>query len=168
VTTGLSVAVIWGGPSSEAAVSRVSSEAVRAALDEGGHRARSVELDAGLCERLAAAKPDVVFPVTHGPLGEDGCLQGLLEVLGFVYVGSGVLASGLAASKPHAKVHFRAAGLPVAPEAIVVRGEETATVAAELRDTLGRAVVVKPAAGGSAIGVSRVKASDPDSVLRAR
>jgi len=166
-TSGLSVAVIWGGPSSEAAVSRVSSEAVRAALETGGHRANSVELDAGICDRLAHTRPDVVFPVTHGPLGEDGCLQGLLEVQGFAYVGSGVLASGLAASKPHAKIHFRAAGLPVAPEAIVLRGDESAALAAELRGTLGRAVVVKPAAGGSAIGVSRVKASDPDSVLRA-
>ena len=66
----------------------------------------------------------MVFPVVHGAFGEDGCLQGLLEVLGLPYVGSGVLASALGCDKIAAKIVFRSHGLPVAEEAIVPRGED--------------------------------------------
>jgi D-alanine-D-alanine ligase len=110
------VAVLTGGPSSEAAVSRTSARAVHAALLHGGHRSARLELVASLPTALLSGDYDVVFPVTHGPLGEDGCVQGLLEVLGLPYVGSGVLASALGMSKPHAKAFFRDAGLPLAPE----------------------------------------------------
>jgi D-alanine-D-alanine ligase len=157
--------VVCGGPSSEAAVSRTSAAAVGRALEAGGHHVTLLELGRGTSQSLAAVGPELVFPVTHGPLGEDGCLQGLLEVLELPYVGSGVLASALAANKPHAKVQFRAAGLPVAPDALVPRGAELTTRAGELRKALGSAVVVKPASGGSAIGVGRVRPSDSDDVL---
>src|SRR4051794_40880384 len=110
------IAVIQGGPSSEAEVSRTSAAAVAAALQTRGHRVERFELDSALPARLAAGGFDVVFPVVHGALGEDGCLQGLLELLGLPYVASGVLASSLAMDKPRAKVAFRAAGLPVAAE----------------------------------------------------
>ncbi len=158
-----SVAVIAGGPSSEAQVSRASAAGVEKALVEAGHRPRVVELGADLPAALRDV--DVVFPVTHGPLGEDGCLQGLLEVLDLPYVGSGVLASALAASKPHAKVQFARAGLPIAEERLVRRGEDPRARAAGLRADLGAALFVKPASGGSAIGVGRVRASDDDGVL---
>ncbi len=160
---GLNVAVIAGGPSSEAAVSRASAAGVRQALGEAGHRARVIELDRALPAALADV--DVAFPVTHGPLGEDGCLQGLLEVLDLPYVGSGVLASALAASKPHAKVHFARVGLPLAEERLVRRGEDPRALSAALRAELGAALFVKPASGGSAIGVGRVRSDDDDSVL---
>ena len=159
------VAVIAGGPSSEAEVSRTSARAVGQALEKAGHRVSVLELDRELPRRLSAGTIDVVFPVTHGPLGEDGCLQGLLEVLDLPYVGAGVLASALAASKPHAKALFRQAGLPVAPEAVVVRGEDVAARLDALRAEIGPAVVVKPAAGGSAIGVSRIGADRDTSEL---
>jgi D-alanine-D-alanine ligase len=162
---GLSVAVIAGGPSSEADVSRSSAAAVSRALAGVGHRPAVLELDAGLAESLVAGTVDVVFPTTHGPLGEDGCLQGLLEVLGIPYVGSGVLASALGMSKPHAKVLFRAAGLPVAAERVVRAGDDLRRCATELRVELGPSVIVKPASGGSAIGVGRIADSDADSVL---
>jgi D-alanine-D-alanine ligase len=158
----LVVAVIAGGPSSEAAVSRTSGAAVARALQASGHRSRVLELESGLLGALGSGEFDVAFPTTHGPLGEDGCLQGLLEVLGLPYVGSGVLASALAMSKPHAKAQFRWRGLPVADEAIVRRGEALERRAAEIRQTLGASVVVKPATGGSAIGVSRIAESDSD------
>ena len=161
----LRVAVVCGGPSSEAEVSRTSAAGVMRALSTKGHEAVAVELEATLGQRLSEARFDVVFPVTHGPLGEDGCLQGLLEVLGLPYVGSGVLASALAMSKPHAKAQFRSVGLPVAPDAVVGAGEDLRVMARRARSQLGPAVVVKPAASGSALGVSRVAASDPDDAL---
>lgn len=162
---GLRVAVVEGGPSAEAEVSRASASAVAAALAQAGHRPVRLELDAALGTRLAAGAFDVAFPVAHGPLGEDGCLQGLLEVLGVAYVGSGVLASALGMEKPRAKALFREAGLPVAPGALVVRGESLDERARELRHVLGAALVVKPSGAGSAIGVTRVRAEEPDGAL---
>lgn len=156
----LAVAVVCGGPSSEAAVSRSSAAGVAAALEAAGHHPEVIELDDALAETLRSKPYDVVFPVTHGPLGEDGCLQGMLEVLDLPYVGSRVLASALAASKPVAKVLFRAAGLPVAAELIVERGQDLARAAREARGRLGAALVIKPASSGSAIGVSRVSPTD--------
>jgi D-alanine-D-alanine ligase len=161
----LSVAVIAGGPSSEAAVSRASAAAVATALEQAGHRPAVLELDFDLGATLRTEDFDVVFPVTHGSVGEDGCLQGLLEVLGIAYVGSGVLASALAASKPHAKAMFRIAGLPVAGDALVHRSDPLDARAREVRELLGGALVVKPASGGSAIGVTRVTEESSDQVL---
>jgi D-alanine-D-alanine ligase len=165
VSDGLSVGVIAGGPSAEAEVSRTSAASVAAALARRGHRVSSFELLPGLASDLGACPLDVLFPVTHGPLGEDGCLQGLLEVLGVPYVGSGVLASALCMSKPHAKAVFREAGLPLSPGAAVRPSPDLKRRAAELRGEIGRALVVKPASGGSAIGVGRVKESDDDDAL---
>jgi D-alanine-D-alanine ligase len=120
------------------------------------------ELDDSLSERLRSSRPDVVFPAVHGAVGEDGCLQGLLEVIGIPYVGSRVLASALAMSKPHAKKQFAAAGLPLARDGVVRRGEDPSRRAVELRAAVGRALVVKPGAGGSAIGVTPIAATDGD------
>jgi D-alanine-D-alanine ligase len=172
------IAVIQGGPSSEAEVSRTSAAAVAAALGARGHRVERIELDGALPSKLATASFDLVFPVVHGALGEDGCLQGLLELLGLPYVGCGVLASSLAMDKPRAKVAFRAAGLPVAPELELLSprlaGQPGAPAdlaawassqAARVRAELGRAVVVKPATQGSAIGVTRIFADDADEAL---
>ena len=101
---------------------------------------------------------DVVFPVLHGPYGEDGTIQGLLELAGVPYVGSGVLASAAAMDKAVAKKLLRAAGIAVAP-AVVVRAQhwaaDTAAVTREVR-ALGLPVFVKPARGGSSIGITKV------------
>lgn len=163
----LRVAVIAGGPSTEASVSRASAAGVLRALGEAGHEAEIIELSATLPANLAARNYDVVFPVVHGRLGEDGCLQGLLEILGVPYVGSGVLASALAMSKPHAKAQFRLVGLPLARDVTVHKGEDTEAHAHRIREDLGRAVVVKPGAGGSAIGVEPIAADDTDEALAA-
>ncbi len=161
----LRVAVIAGGPSTEAAVSRASAAAVAEALLSLGHQVQTLELSPELPSVLGRGGHDVVFPVTHGPLGEDGCLQGLLEVLDLPYVGSGVLASALAASKPHGKELFRAAGLPVAPDALVARGDVLDRAVRRLRETLGKALVVKPASGGSAIATTRISETAADHEL---
>ncbi len=154
-----SVAVVQGGPSSEAEVSRKSASSVAKALAEAGHQVVRHELDAHLAEALRTGGYEVVFPIVHGAVGEDGSLQGLLEVLDLPYVGSGVLASALAMHKRTAKVLFAAAGLPVAKSVALVRGRDAALAGAERAlAELGERVVVKPCSNGSAIGVSRFDA----------
>ncbi len=152
----LSVAVIQGGPSTEAEVSRASALGVAKALTEAGHSVVRLELDAFLAESLRTGGYDVAFPVVHGAVGEDGSLQGLLEVLDLPYVGSGVLASALAMHKRVARVLFERAGLPVARGLDVARGD--ALMAAErVRREVGDRLVVKPSSHGSAIGVVRLE-----------
>jgi D-alanine-D-alanine ligase len=107
-------------------------------------------------ELLAAV--DVVFPVLHGPYGEDGTIQGLLELAGVPYVGAGVLGSAAGMDKEFTKKLFAAEGLPVGDH-VVLRPRET-TLSLEGRERLGLPVFVKPARGGSSIGVSRVTAWD--------
>jgi D-alanine-D-alanine ligase len=101
---------------------------------------------------------DVVFPILHGPYGEDGTIQGLLEMAGVPYVGSGVLASAAAMDKAVARVLLAAAGIPVTPAIVVRRAqwESDATAVQESARGLGLPVFVKPARGGSSIGISRV------------
>ena len=111
---------------------------------------------------------DVVFPVLHGPLGEDGTVQGLLELAGIPYVGAGVLASAVGMDKAVQKVLFRAAGLPVVDHEVVLEREwldDPESVAARA-DALGTPLFVKPAALGSSVGITKVKSlSDLDAAL---
>jgi D-alanine-D-alanine ligase len=159
------VAVVQGGPSTEAEVSRASAAGVGAALAESGHDVTPLELDPRLAEALRTGGYDVVFPVVHGAVGEDGCLQGLLEVLGLPYVGSDVLGSALAMHKRVARTLLERAGLPVARGATLARGDfagRDPLAAAELaRREAGARVVVKPSSHGSAIGVARIEADAP-------
>ena len=97
---------------------------------------------------------DVVFPVLHGPYGEDGTIQGLLEMAGLPYVGAGVLASAVAMDKEFTKKLLVAEGLPVGDLVVLRRG--TTTLTPEQRDRLGLPVFVKPARAGSSVGITRV------------
>ncbi len=116
-------------------------------------------MSASLVPFGAAAGPDVdvdvVFPVLHGPFGEDGTIQGLLELAGLPYVGAGVLASATAMDKEFTKKLLAAEGLPVGDH-VVLRRDRTSLTAQE-RDRLGLPVFVKPARAGSSLGVSRVQ-----------
>lgn len=156
----MKVLVVQGGPSTEAEVSRASGAAVALALSKSGHEVRSAELDDRLPGVITTLRPEVVFPVTHGELGEDGCLQGLLEVLGVPYVGSAVRASAIAADKVASKIHFERAGLPLARQGLVRRVEVLGGITEELRARLAQQVgeefILKPSSGGSTIGVTRV------------
>jgi D-alanine-D-alanine ligase len=156
MTTSLNVAVLMGGASAEAGVSRNSAREVAAALRQAGHEATLIEIDRGLAAALTALAPDVVFPVLHGPPGEDGTIQGFLETLSLAYVGSGVRGSALAMDKRVAKLIFREVGLPVAPDAHVAADEDPASAAERVRAILGDRVVIKPLSQGSAIGVTRL------------
>ena len=155
------VAVVQGGPSSEAEVSRASAAGVSGALEEAGHAVVRLELEPSLGEKIRAGSFDVVFPVVHGAVGEDGALQGLLEVLGIAYVGSDVLASAMAMNKAIARLVFAKASLPIARGVALPKGDALAGAKAA-REEAGLAVVVKPAASGSAIGVSRFEATASD------
>ncbi|OBG39726.1 D-alanine--D-alanine ligase family protein [Mycobacterium sp. E3198] len=115
-----------------------------------------VSLRPGASDVLASV--DVVFPVLHGPYGEDGTIQGLLELAGVPYVGAGVLASAAGMDKEFTKKLLVAEGLPVGPHA-VLRAPRSA-LDLEERERLGLPVFVKPARGGSSIGVSRVSTWD--------
>jgi len=98
---------------------------------------------------------DVVFPVLHGPFGEDGTLQGALELLDIRYVGAGVLASALGMDKQYMKTAFRDAGLPVTADVVLHPGDEVSTHMAQI-EALGLPLFVKPARAGSSMGISRV------------
>ncbi len=100
---------------------------------------------------------DVVFPVLHGRFGEDGTVQGLFEMAGMPYVGSGVYASAAAMDKAHMKTALRGAGLPIADYAVVHAGRP---LPEGLLEMLGTPVFVKPARGGSSIGISKVRCAD--------
>jgi D-alanine-D-alanine ligase len=206
------VAVVFGGRSTEHAISCVSAGSVLAALDPSvyevvpvgitpkgawvitsgdpetlriaGRELPTVETGTAVvlpgdptAGGLVVVEPgegarvlhgvDVVFPVLHGPYGEDGTIQGLLEMSGVPYVGSGVLGSAVAMDKEFTKKLLAAEGLPVGPYAVVRAGRDLAEVD---RERLGLPVFVKPARGGSSIGISRVDdwAELPAAVAAAR
>jgi D-alanine-D-alanine ligase len=131
-----------------------------------GRSGQLLSLGQGAGELLAAV--DVVFPVLHGPYGEDGTIQGLLELAGVPYVGAGVLSSAAGMDKEFTKKLFAAEGLPIGDH-VVLRPRQD-TVELEDRERLGLPVFVKPARGGSSIGVSRVTAWDqlPEAIAQAR
>src|SRR5271167_1682007 len=110
------VAVLMGGWSAERDVSLRSGKACADALSRIGYRVTAIDVNRQIAAALTAAKPDVALNVLHGRPGEDGTLQGVLEILGIPYTHSGVLASALAMQKDFAKGAFRAAGVPVAED----------------------------------------------------
>ena len=129
------VAVLMGGWSAEREVSLRSGKACADALTRLGYRVTPIDAGRDVATVLTALKPDVALNVLHGRPGEDGTLQGVLEVLGIPYSHSGVLASAVAMHKGYAKAIFRAAGIPVAEDLIVSRIEaaEAASHVAALR-----------------------------------
>ena len=152
------VAVLAGGRSSEHEVSLASAESVRAGLAEGGHEPVDVRIDragrwtsGGEAIRLEPGNgllgADVVFPALHGPFGEDGTVQGLLELLDVPYVGAGVLASSLSMDKALFKDLMAAHGVPQVDYAVVRDGSGPGS--------LGPPAFVKPARLGSSVGISR-------------
>ncbi len=148
------VAVIMGGPSVEREVSLVSGRAVEKALAGLGYEVTPIDADHSLPARIAECRPDVAFNALHGRIGEDGCVQGLLEVLGIPYTHSGVLASALAMNKPVAKQLFADAGL-TCPEGQVMKLE--AVLAGEGFEP---PYVIKPLNEGSSVGVHIVLNGD--------
>jgi len=150
------VAVLMGGWSAEREVSLRSGKACADALVRSGYRVTPIDVTPDIAEALKAAKPDVALNVLHGRPGEDGTLQGLLEILGIPYSHSGVLASALAMRKDFAKTQFRAAGVPVAQDMIASRFE------AARQHLMAPPYVIKPIAEGSSVGVFIVTEAHPN------
>ena len=115
------VAVLMGGWSSERSVSLKSGEGCAAALERSGYRVTRIDVQRDIAAVLADLRPDVAFNALHGPFGEDGCIQGVLEILGIPYTHSGVAASALAMDKQKAKAVMKAVGIPVAEHKVVHR-----------------------------------------------
>lgn len=145
------VAVLMGGWSSERPVSLRSGDACARALEGEGYRVTRIDVGRDIADVLAKLRPDVAFNALHGPAGEDGTIQGVLEILRIPYTHSGVLASALAMQKDKAKTIMAAAGVPV-PEGRVVSRFEAAKA-----HVLAPPYVLKPVAEGSSFGVFIVK-----------
>src|SRR5436305_5150933 len=145
------IGVLMGGLSAERDISIRSGEAVVAALADRGYAAWPLFVDRDVDLVLRQARIDVAFVALHGRYGEDGCIQGVLELLGIPYTGSGVLASALAMNKVRAKEVFRLNNLPTAPGYVVQSdgGEDLL----ELHGSFGYPVIVKPAGEGSSLGI---------------
>lgn len=155
------VAVLMGGISSERPVSLSSGKSCAEALEAEGFRVTRVDVGHDIASVLAELKPDVAFNALHGPFGEDGTIQGVLEYLQIPYTHSGVLASALAMNKQQAKHVAKAAGIPVA-EAVVM---DRRAIGSE--HPIKPPYVVKPVNEGSSFGVVIVKEdqSHPPQVL---
>jgi D-alanine-D-alanine ligase len=148
------VAVLLGGRSAEREVSLVSGKGCADALRGEGFDVVEIDPTEHLEEQLLAAKPDAVFNALHGRWGEDGCVQGLLELMRIPYSHSGVLASALAMHKERTKDVFRVAGIPVAKSIVADRR------AASAQHLMEPPYVVKPVNEGSSVGVFIIRKGD--------
>ncbi len=155
------VVVLLGGTSAEREVSLDSGRACADALRSAGYDVSEFEVTSDVPALVAALtpKPDVVFNALHGRWGEDGCVAGLLELLGLTYTHSGVLASALAMDKQMAKQIAAGAGI-VSPQGVVLSREELLKA-----DPLPRPFVVKPVREGSSVGVKIVREGDNEPIL---
>ena len=153
--TSARIGVLMGGASPEREISLKTGQAVHAALLRRGYDAVAIDVDASIAHRLREHKIEVAFVALHGPGGEDGTMQGLLEVLGIPYTGSGVRASAIAMHKGTTKTLLKFSGIPVPAGTVVkVGGRQPGRIPPV---GLTWPVVVKPASQGSTIGVTIVR-----------
>lgn len=157
-STGMRVGVIMGGSSGEREVSLRSGAAVAAALEARGHEVVRVTLGESFGPEVAVtlqrARVDVAFLALHGRLGEDGCVQGLLELARIPYTGSSVLASALAMDKLKAKEMFRLHNVPTPPY-YLIHGTDDLADLESIHGSFGFPVIVKPRGEGSSLGVTK-------------
>lgn len=146
----LHVVVLMGGWSSERPVSLMSGEGVAQALESKGHRVTRLDMGRDVALKLAEAKPDVVFNALHGTPGEDGAVQGMMDLMGIVYTHSGLATSVIAIDKELTKQALTPHGVPM-PGGRIVETEDLYT-----RDPLPRPYVLKPVNEGSSVGVAIV------------
>lgn len=149
------VAVLMGGFSSERPVSLASGKPCAEALESAGYRVTRVDVGPDIASVLSDLKPDVCFNALHGPYGEDGTIQGVLEYLGIPYTHSGVTASALAMDKRLSKIVAKAVGIPVAESKVMNRHDFTSA------HPMSPPYVVKPVNEGSSFGVVIVSEGQP-------
>ncbi len=152
----MKVAVLMGGSSAEREVSLETGMAIAGALRELGHQALEVDVGTDLPMRLTADEPDAAFVALHGRVGEDGCVQGLLEVMRIPYTGCGVMASAVTMDKVITRELLAFHGLPVAEGIVAGHGQEFDEIASRVAEALSYPVMVKPAREGSSIAVTEV------------
>jgi D-alanine-D-alanine ligase len=145
------VAVLMGGWAAERPVSLKTGAGCTAALESVGYRVTPVDVTPNIVSNLQALQPDVAFNALHGPFGEDGCMQGILEMLRIPYTHSGVLASALAMRKDRAKVVASAAGV------LIAKGLTASRFEIARKHLMEPPYVAKPVANGSSFGVFIVK-----------
>lgn len=155
----LRVAVIMGGTSTEREISLKTGQQVAAALRSRQHYVEELDVTPDLATALLRGNFDVVYIALHGRYGEDGCIQGFLEILGLPYVGSGVLASAIGMDKFTSRRLLEKEGLPVPPY-LAIRERELSSpeeLVKKVEASFGFPVVVKPNAQGSAVGVTIIR-----------
>lgn len=149
----ITIGIVCGGSSPEADVSRLSAGRTAPALEKHYSNVILLELDRHLPANLQKHQIDVVFPVAHGPMGEDGCLQGLLDIMGIPYVGSGVLGSACSLNKVTTKRILQANGIPLAKDCVVNTLSPLDQQAEHCIAQLGEHLIIKPISQGSGIGI---------------
>jgi D-alanine-D-alanine ligase len=148
------IAVVMGGPSDEREVSLNTGRAILKALQTKGYNVIEIDLEPKqFITKIVEENVDIVFNAIHGKFGEDGILQGALELLGIPYTGSGVLASAIAMDKGVSKRIFVAAGIPTPKSRLYTKDELNAALPTVIEKDFGVPVVIKSAAQGSSIGV---------------
>ena len=152
------IAVLEGGSSAEADVSRSSAAQVTKALKAHGYETKLIDIgQTRLTDQILAFKPDVIYPALHGPTGEDGTIQGFLEILGIPYVGSNVRGSALAMDKSISKKIFDSLAIPNATGMLIDELPISMnSLHQKIEETLGEKIVIKPVNQGSALGVEIV------------
>lgn len=154
------IGVLMGGWSGERAVSLRSGKNVLESLKRQGLDAVGIDVGRDIAAKLAKGKIQVAFIILHGPYGEDGTIQGMLEMMGIPYTGSGVLASALAMHKGYSKKIFQESGIPTPSFCWVGRYQNEKMDAEHCLEMLGLPVVLKPACEGSSLGVSIAKTQE--------
>ena len=150
------IGILFGGKSAEHEVSIISAKNIIKALDKEKYQIFPIRIDKnGKFNFNIIKKMDVVFPVLHGPFGEDGSMQGLLKVLNLPFVGSGVLGSAVSMDKDVMKRLFKETGIPIGKFITIYNGEKISF--GKVKKFLGLPVFVKPANMGSSVGISKVK-----------
>lgn len=147
------IAVLCGGPSSEAEVSRRSGKNVFTSLKNLGYKnAELIEVDENIAKTLREKNIEVVYNAMHGKYGEDGCIQGMLEVMQIPYTGCGVMASSVCMNKEYTKNILKGAGIPLIKSVLIRKGEDYKEKIKELKYPF----MLKPVSEGSSIGMYKV------------
>lgn len=151
----LKIAILSGGISREREISLISGKAVKQALDILGCNAIEVDVDENITERIKKIKPDLAFIALHGTYGEDGCIQGLLEILGIKHTHSGVMASAIAMNKIMSKHIFKSLNIDT-PKGYVISKKDIL----DNKINIGYPYVLKPISEGSSIGVHIISSEE--------
>ncbi|HIS28485.1 MAG TPA: D-alanine--D-alanine ligase [Candidatus Avamphibacillus intestinigallinarum] len=155
----MKIAVLYGGVSGEREVSISSGRGIMEALERNGHEVIGIDFHPDELHKVTELEVDLVFIGLHGKFGEDGCVQGLLEMLNLPYVGSGVLASALAMDKSKAKESFERAGIPVAKSKSyqLLHQDDVTEIAQDIYENWQPPFVIKPNREGSTLGLSIIQ-----------